>query len=487
MNNQFKTAMPPPYPIDAFHFLVRNAIDEVQRNVMAPDALIGMSFLSVMSIACQGLIDVKLPKGEVKPVSLNILVKAESGERKTTVDNIVAAPISAHDEAALRHHDERMREYKIILRAWKTVDAAIRSKITKSVKEGCNPTAYYQELVEHAKSEPVKPSMQRIIYQNSTDSALMEAINGDGKSIAIMSDEGEVVLRGGLMNKTGVRNKGWDGPRILVMDRVTTGSSIARNPRVTTSIMVQNAVFDAYMEKHSVVSRGSGHWARYLVGDPASTQGFRFIDILESTWKFLPAFHERVGELLNHYDTMVDSGIVARKVVEFDDDAKVEWVRSFNFVEGQIQPWQYLNDVHDFAAKAMEIVARVAAIFHVFTKQEGNITVDTLNRAKAIVEWHIHEFKRMFSPDFQVPQIQLDMQAIANYLFRAGWSMGYTFVARNHVLHCGPVRNLARFNAALDAMVYAGQIWIGQDPKSKRRFINLNGQFFGAMPSVLVA
>lgn len=487
MNTQFNAVVVPPYRIDAFHLVIRNAIEEVQYNVQAPDALIGMSFLSTMSVACQGLIDVKLPKGEVKPVSLNVLVKAESGERKTTVDNIVAAPVYTHDEKSLQQHEELMRQFSVIHKAWKTVDAAIRSKIAKAVKVGENPAEHFHELAEHAKIDPIKPNMQRIIYQNATDSALMEAIKGDGKSIAIMSDEGEVVLRGGLMDKVGLRNKGWDGPRILVFDRATTGSSIARNPRVTTSIMVQNAVLDAYLEKKGAVARGSGHWARYLVGAPVSTQGFRFIDMWEATWNHLPVFHARVQELLNQYHAMAETGLVLRKLIEFDDDAKAEWVRTFNFIEGLIQPWQYLNDVHDFAAKVMEIIARIAAILHFFTKQEGRINVDTLNRAKAIVEWHIHEFKRMFSPDFEVPRIQLDMQAIANYLHRTVWSMGYRFVARNQVLHCGPVRDLARFNAALDAMAYAGQIFIGQDPKSKRRFINMNEQFFGPMPVLRTA
>ncbi|WP_256857177.1 DUF3987 domain-containing protein [Burkholderia cenocepacia] len=69
--------------------------------IKAPDALIATSFLATMSIACQGLVDVKLPFGAVVPVSLNILIKAESGERKTATDKIVGEPIYAHDEASI--------------------------------------------------------------------------------------------------------------------------------------------------------------------------------------------------------------------------------------------------------------------------------------------------------------------------------------------------------------------------------------------------
>ncbi|KEI33621.1 hypothetical protein AR464_04500 [Ralstonia solanacearum] len=74
-------------------------IYEVMNKVKAPDALIATSFLATMSVACQGLIDVKLPIGQVCPVSLNILIKGESGERKSATDRIVGDPIYAHDEA----------------------------------------------------------------------------------------------------------------------------------------------------------------------------------------------------------------------------------------------------------------------------------------------------------------------------------------------------------------------------------------------------
>jgi len=84
---------PPPYPLEKFHFLVRETAYELSQHLQAPDALIGMSLLAVMSAACQGRIDVKLPTGQVRPVSLNILAIAESGERKSALDSLAAKPL----------------------------------------------------------------------------------------------------------------------------------------------------------------------------------------------------------------------------------------------------------------------------------------------------------------------------------------------------------------------------------------------------------
>ena len=94
MNN---TLLPSPYPVNALHAGIRDAVLEVQANLQAPDALIAGSFLTAMSSACQSDVEVELPTGQVRPVCLNILTIADSGERKTTTDSVVCAPIYDHD------------------------------------------------------------------------------------------------------------------------------------------------------------------------------------------------------------------------------------------------------------------------------------------------------------------------------------------------------------------------------------------------------
>nr|WP_313503579.1 hypothetical protein [Stenotrophomonas pavanii] len=66
--------LPRAYPIHAMYSAIRDAILEVQHNLKAPDALIAGSFLTAMSIASQGDVDVELPTGQLRPVSLDVLV-----------------------------------------------------------------------------------------------------------------------------------------------------------------------------------------------------------------------------------------------------------------------------------------------------------------------------------------------------------------------------------------------------------------------------
>ncbi len=466
------------YPLHAFHSTVRNAAEEVRRHVQAPDALVGMAFLTALSVSCQGLIDIRLPSGQIRPGSLNLAMIADSGERKSALDSIVSGRIYAYDESRTRKYEKDLAEYHIALRFWKAVDAGIRRQITKVTQQDGPVDDLYRQLSEHAAKGPLKPRLRRIMRHNATERAIMDALQGNGESIAFMSDEGEVILKGGAMDQTGLRNKGWDGARLLAFDRANGESIIAHNPRVTVAFMVQVAVLRSFIERHGDVTRGSGHWARYLIGWPASTQGMRFMSYADPVWIHLPAFHARVTELLEEYGRRIDADQNERTILEFSEEAKARWIEMLNKTESMLQPWGYLNDIKDFASKSMEIVGRVAALFHLFSKQEGRISVDTLERALTIVEWHLHEFKRIFSPQYTVPQIQVDAQALERYLLSHYWRRGFSIAPKNDVLNNGPLRPSRRFEAALDYIGAMNNICITSDQKRKR-YINLNPQYFG--------
>ncbi len=106
------------YPLNAFLVVAREAGYEISRNVQAPEALIGMSLINAISMACQGLIDVKLPTGLIRPVSQNLLIIAESGERKSTVSSLLFAPFRDADTDAMADHKDKKETYLAELGAW---------------------------------------------------------------------------------------------------------------------------------------------------------------------------------------------------------------------------------------------------------------------------------------------------------------------------------------------------------------------------------
>lgn len=472
---------PPPYPFGAFHLIVKNAMEEVLKNTQAPDALIAMEFLTDMSVSTQGLYDVRLPTGQVRPLSLNSLVVAESGERKTGVHNLVAEPLYAFDLRRMKKYEIDLQQYELENRIWKSIDTGLRRQLTKLTQEGQPIDEQCRQLSERVAKKPVKPRARRIMRQNATERAIMDALEGDGESIAFISDEGEIIIKGGVLNLTGMLNKWWDGALMLTLDRSDGVSVVVRNGRVTVSYMVQRQVLKELLDRRGDVMRGSGHWARYLIGCPASTQGTRYTYQLDKEWHHLPKFHERMRELLEEFGQRVDTGVIERTTLEFSDDAIPRWIEMTNRTESMLSPWGYLHDIKDFASKAMEISGRVAALLHVFAKQEGKISVDTLDRAIAIVEWHLHEFKRVFSPT-TIPQEHRDAQVLEHYLFVNYWCRNFTFAQKNLTLRNGPIRPASRLDVALACLVTMQRVWITVGPR-RERYINLNAAYFGSLGS----
>ncbi|WP_182657449.1 YfjI family protein [Stenotrophomonas lacuserhaii] len=474
---------PSPYPMDAFFVLVRETGFEIHRNVQAPDAMIGMALVSAMTMACQALIDVKLPTGQVRPVTQNVMVIAESGDRKTTVDGLLYAPFRDHDMQALVLYKAALETYQAERDWWESKNNGLRRAIAKSARKSESADEVKAEMAEHAKSKPKMPRRRILMRQDITARAIMEVLEGDGESIAIATDEGQVLFKSGAMTNLGLLNRVWDSPNVLSLDRADLDQVMVMNPRVSISIMTQPDVLKAYLEKRGSVAKGSGHWARYLVGWPVSTRGFRWVNSNEAVWEHLPAFQVRIKELLAKQEAMYESGAVEREIIEFTDDAKVRWFAQAGKTEWMLRPGDYLDDINDFGSKAMEIVARLAAVLHYFGGEAGKITVDTLERAISIVSWHVDEYKRLFSPQFTLPQDQLDAQAVAAYLRNHIWQGpgSNSFVAKNHLLRNGPVRGRDRLDPALKVLEHQGAICIVVAPKDKKRYVQLNNNHFGAI------
>lgn len=471
-----------PYPFGSMHNCIRDAFYEVRGNLQAPDALIGGSFLTAMSITAQRDVDVLLPTGQRSPVSLDVLTIADSGERKTATDSIVLAPIYDHDIEESRKYQGGQATYKANVRIWKAVNSSIERMIVKAVNSGDGIEHLRCRMIEHGAKEPCEPERHRIIYQSVTERPLMEALRGDGRSVAIVSDEGELVLKGGALNRLSPLTKAWDGPKLLTFDRADIGIEV-RNPRVTLSLMLQEKIFADFMAKRGDMARASGFLARFLVGWPASTQGFRWMSLAEPVWEHLRVFHQRMIELLDAADQRRNAGDTSRSVLSFSPEAKELWVKMQNDIEPNLKQGWPLAGVRDSASKFMAISGRVAAIFHHFTGQDGNVVgMETLQRAIDIVGWYGDEFIRLFGDRHAEPESQRDKRRMFAYLLDNYWRAGVDRALRNEVRRNGPIRHQGRFEVTLQGMCWDGAMTVEHEQKEKgkgRLWIRLNPTVFG--------
>jgi len=306
-------------------------------------------------------------------------------------------------------------------------------------------------------------------------------LQGQGKCIAILSDEGSIVLNGGAANQLATIIKGWDGPRLLTFDRADD-SIEAYDPRVTMSFMIQEKAFQAFARKRGNIARESGFFSRLLICRPASTQGFRYMSLDEPVWNHLPNFHQRMTDLMEATSERRKSGDMSRKLLSFSTEAKQVWVNAQNNVESKLHTGGPLESVRDFASKSMEIVGRVAACMHHFSDLSGNvISMETLQRALEVVRYYFNEYIDLFGDHNDVTQEQKDIRALAMYLHSRYWTRGFAWALRNDVRKCGPIRHQGRFEAALQQLCLEGSVVMQyNDPlKGKGKlWIGLNSNVF---------
>lgn len=101
-----------PYPLDMLPGEIGAAVREYQGYGQQPVALVASSALAVVSLATQGLTDVARDERLRGPLSLNFLIIAQSGERKTAADKTLGAALGEWEREradALREDIQRNR------------------------------------------------------------------------------------------------------------------------------------------------------------------------------------------------------------------------------------------------------------------------------------------------------------------------------------------------------------------------------------------
>ena len=242
--------------------------------------------------------------------------------------------------------------------------------------------------------------------------------------------------------------------------------------------MIQPGAATRHFNKKGEQLRDSGNLARYHVVFPESTQGMRLIDSPVVSWEHLPIFQAQIRALADA-NIGPDGEAVEMMTLYFTPQAQTRWIDLYNYIERGMNPGGEFYYVREYAAKIADNVARLAATFHRFDGNEGQIPIDTLENAIAVSQWFFYEFRRLFSPEFQIPQEQQDANRlevwIAQQVARAGQLI---YFKRNHLLQYAPasLRKKGRLYTALNVLLNKGAIDLFD--KGKTGCISLNPNYF---------
>lgn len=445
-----------PFPVNEFYKSVALAIEETMEAIQAPDALVATSFLTGMSIACQSDVDVMLPHATTTPCALYLATVADSGERKTATDKLVMKPIYDYERSYANAYKAATEQYEVDHGFWEIESKAINRLITSTLAKGNDTTELRQRFAIHKAAEPVKPACNRMIVQDATERGLINAVQGDGKSIAMLSDEGATLLKSGAFRNSATLNKLWDAPSMIMLDRADEVVQVT-DPRLTLSFMIQEDLFQDFLKTKNSTARASGFLARFVFCHPESTQGYRAATELTNEEPVhganILAFHKRMTALLEARDQRHANGNYSKKVLRFSTDAKALWKETYDMIEPQLAKGRAYHSTRDAASKTMEIASRIAGIFHHFEGIEGEVIERaTLQRAINVTGFYHDEFREKFGDHNDLPQDEKDARALMEYMRTKYWVRCRKWAYRNDIRKDGPVRDHGRFVAALDLL-----------------------------------
>lgn len=432
------------FPITSSSSLITKAYMEARLITQAPDPMVYMTAISAVSLALQGVIDVEIPTGKISPVSLMGLTIAESGERKSSVENLFTKGIKSFQKENIECHQTQLREYEIQLDLHHKKVARIKKLVNLDDELECESMA--SQLLELEEKKPIKPTLNLLTYEDSTIEALLSGLSENVPNAFLGSSEGGVLLNSRAMAKTASLNAIWSGDDVTV-NRKIAGSYTVEGARLTVHIMTQSSALERFIKTSKDSVRGNGFLARLLVCAPASNIGFRQSSGIDYSRESIKEFNGKLYHWLSESQCM--SNYKDRKIIRFSNEAKKIWQDIYNDIEVKMRPGGIFHQVADHASKLPENIARLAALIHCFDGDlDGEISSSTLLESIYLVSYYSGQFVKVFSAP---PKCAVDAHNLVQWLNTLA-SSGVRYIKRTDIYQFGPsgTRNKKSLEQALE-------------------------------------
>jgi len=471
--------VPLTYPVDALPPPLRDAVREAQAFVQAPMGLVACSALAALSLAAQGLVNVRRDHQLAGPVSLYLLAVADSGERKTTCDTIFSPALRDWESGRLMAMAPDLAARDAALSAFEAKKAGILDAIKHKRRHSQDTAKEESELDALTREAPPHIAVPRLLYADATPEALAHVLATGWPTGGVLSAEaGAVFGAHGMGYDTILRNLAllnvlWDGGAIAV-DRRSKPSFQLRDRRLTFGLMAQPEALRGFLERAGTLPRGTGFIARFLIAWPASTQGTRAYRPAPAAMPAVERFGQRITALLDTPLTTDARGGLTPIVLDLSPTAHAAWVRLHDRVERELGTGGDYQTVRDVAAKAAENVARLAALFHVLEHgPAGTISADHILGAEEIVRWHLHEARRLLA-ELDTPAALAAAIRLDTWLLNEARATGTARIPTTRIYQYGPgcVRDSRDLKAALATLTERGRARL--EEQGRRRFVAVN-------------
>ncbi|WP_158400456.1 YfjI family protein [Comamonas sp. B-9] len=376
--------------------LLDDIVKEIVDATSAPPELTEATLLGAMSIACQHLIDVDCPGGGRGPTSLFLLSSADSGERKSTIENFIFKPIFDIDHRNRLKAEKDNQLFDRDMMVWKAKVNQVRKELDAALRDSSPLGEIEDRLADVLRSKPTRTVAPRFIYRDESIRNLQIGMATSWPSAALVASESTGLFSSRNAESLPSLSAIWDG-RPIDVGRAKMPPIYVPSPRLTISLMLQPLMIRGYLGKQTGIARISGLLARFWVVEPLSTQGSRQIHPSQmgdpKNTEATKRLHQR---LLQYLEASTQRKSDQRTVVRFSPQAQQIWLELYNAVESELGAGGSLVDVKDCASKIANIMSRIAALIHYSLGRPGDIDVKTALYARTLSIKSLNNFKQLF-------------------------------------------------------------------------------------------
>ncbi|MCH4565058.1 DUF3987 domain-containing protein [Halomonas sp. EGI 63088] len=441
------------------HSRFESMTQEVAQHVEVAPEMARTAALSAMAMACQGVVDAAYPNNHVVPTSLYVLTIAETGERKTALENWMFKPIRDYQKAKKMESQNELEEYNRQLKNWQSDDRALTKLRTKAFVDGESTEEIELRQAGLHKNKPKPPKNHQMLYENITPIALAYGLYENIPMACLLSSEAGNIMEGKAMEDLPMLNSLWSGSPLDVTRR-TSPSFTLDDPRLTVALMAQPKVINRFLEKRGEEAMDNGFLSRFLVIKPRSMVGIREGKGRAVNPGVMERFHSRATELLEESFEILEKSDRQRKVLEFTPSAKELWNEIHSGIEKAMAEHGHYEHARGHGNKLMDNITRVAAIIHTFEGYEGEIDTPLLEYSWHLCKRHSYHFMQHIAGD---PEIVINTNQLVREIRRLGdESIDETYhIKKSHLrrnVRSKELRESEHLDAAINLLKQLGHI-----------------------------
>ncbi|WP_155675512.1 DUF3987 domain-containing protein [Burkholderia territorii] len=397
------------YPIDALPTIIAEAVKEASGRRNMPIVMAAHAALGAVSATVQNYVNVQCPGYDPAPVSLYLFTLSNSSGGKSLLEQLFlrgVAKLERQQEDALA---EKMLIFQAEMKIWSDDDRRL-TKEYRAAKQGSEEAERLRaERLLHEQRRPVKPVIRNIRMADSSPQGLRDELI-DNHAISILSADGGPTLKGPLFGEPAAVCDYWSGEGRGT--GLVSGMRRPVAPRLTISIMTQESQFAEYMQSRGKNAFGTGLLGRFLPAlVPVFDQFGVSANIDDAPEPLLDRFNERQLYILNQPVPAPRE----RMVLMLSVQAKQYWKLFKDGISNSLLCADYADNIKSFFRKLAQITSRLAALFHYFEGDEGDISEKAMKAAIALSEWYVFEYIRVFSA-YAPTQQQKDEEAAQKLL-----------------------------------------------------------------------